>query len=80
MSTHPFESSNFNGSQVMTTDIKEFTENMQNLTMFDHAYTGLYLPGITIKETFLTRKVDRVIINDILLLFFACSSMEFLPP
>ena len=36
----PNESSNFDGSQGLSNDIKDFQESIQNLTIFNHAFTG----------------------------------------
>ena len=40
VSGHLSESSNFDGSQVPTTDIRDFTDCMQNLAVLDHTFTG----------------------------------------
>ena len=38
---HPSKSSNFNGSQVMNSNMKDFVESIQHLEVLDHAYNGL---------------------------------------
>ena len=76
---HPNESSNFDGTQGLRSYIKDFQESIQNITLFDHAYTG---PTFTWsnhqKSGFLARKLDRVMINDKWLLSFIHSIVEFL--
>ena len=78
---HPSESLNYNGSQVVTSDIREFTECTLQLSVFDHAYTG---PNFTWsnrqQDGFLARKLDRVLINDNWLTSFPHSTVEFLSP
>ena len=79
--SHPFESSKFNGSQAMNSDIKDFVESMQLLEMQDHAYNGpLFTWSNHQDSTFLAKKLDRVLINDSWLSLFPHSRVEFLPP
>ena len=81
MIAHPFESSNFNGAQVFSSDINEFRKCLQKLALQDHAFTGPLLTWSNRQgEGFLARKLDRVLINDKWLLSYAHSLMEFLYP
>ena len=78
---HSSESSNFNGSQAMSSNTKYFVESMQNLEVLDHAYNGpLFTWSNHQDSTFLVKKLDRVLINDTWLTLFAHSRVKFLLP
>ena len=75
------KSSNFNGSQRLSNDMKEFKDAVQKVAVFDHPFTGPLFTWFNHQgEGFLTRKLDRVLINDKWLSFLAQSTVEFLPP
>ena len=78
---NPSESSNHNSFQVNSSDIKEFTECLLNLSLQDHAFTGpLFTSTNRQGEGFLAKKLDRVLINDHWLLAYTQSTVEFLFP
>ena len=65
------ESSNFNGSQGLSNDMKEFKDVVQKVAVFDHPFTGpLFTWSNHQGEGFLARKLDRVLINDKWFFFF----------
>ena len=82
VTAHPSESSNFNGSQVITSDMKEFNEATKQLTVFDHVFQGPIFTWLNRHQPddFLSRKLDRVLINDQWLVQYPHSSVKFLPP
>ncbi|XP_022751321.1 wall-associated receptor kinase 2-like [Durio zibethinus] len=57
---HPFESSNFNGSQVPNNDIKEFQECLHVLAVLDHPYTGSHLPGLWKRRRQVGKQLETV--------------------
>ena len=75
----PVESSNSADTFVTNTDIREFMDCCIRLSMFDHVSTG---PTFTWTnkhlDGFITKKLDRVLINDAWLAQFTHSTMEFL--
>ncbi|XVE56052.1 hypothetical protein DITRI_Ditri03aG0206000 [Diplodiscus trichospermus] len=78
---HPSESSDFNGSQVITSDMREFIDCQSRISVSDHAYIGSFFTWTNNQhESFLARKLDRVLINDDWYLRFPHSRVEFLPP
>ena len=65
----------------MTLNVKEFTECIQELEVFDHFYTGpLFTWSNHQGETFLAKKLDRVLINANWLITFPHSKVDFLTP
>ena len=74
-------SENFNGFQVVNTDIKDFKECVSNLSVTSHAFTR---PQFTWSNHqrggFLARKLDRVLVNDVWFIVFSHSLVEFLAP
>ena len=77
--THPTESSNYNGSQVVNADIRDFKECISALFVTNHAFIGLHYTWFNHQhEGFLAKKMDRVLVNDIWLTSFPQSSVEFL--
>ena len=61
---HPSKSSNFNGSKVPNSDIRDFIKCMQNLATIDHVYTGpLFTWSNRQEKGFMARKLDRVLVN-----------------
>ena len=78
---YPYESSKYDGNQGPNADIKEFTECMQNIIVFDYAYIGpLYTWSNRQGEGYMARKLDRVLINQVWLHTFSDSKVEFLSP
>ena len=78
---HPSESSNFNGSQGANVNMKEFMDTVNDLAVFDHAFIGpLFTWSNHQDDTFLARKLDRVLINDDWHIIHAHSTVEFLTP
>ena len=58
-------SESFIVNQGVSNDIKEFTEAMIKLSIFDHAYTGPMLTWSNRHlEGFIVRKLDRILVND----------------
>ena len=75
---HPSKS--FPKPQGVSSEMREFTDAMIQLSIFDHVYTGLIFTWTNHQpDGFLARKLDRVLINDIWLSRFPHSSVEFLP-
>ena len=78
---NPIESSSYNGNQVLNSDVREFNECIQQLAVFDHAYNGpLFTWSNRQGDGFVTKKLDRALINAQWLFSFPSSKMEFLPP
>ena len=75
------ECTKYDGSQMPSLDIKDFTECLQNIGVFDNVFTG---PQFTWSnkqgDGFMARKLDRVLINSVWLHMYAQSTVEFLPP
>ena len=66
---------------MVNSDNKEFTEAMHRLFVFDHVFSGpIFTWSNRQQDSFISRKLDRVLINDAWLLRFAHSYVEFLPP
>ena len=75
---HPSKSNRFDGSQLPNRDIKEFTECLQELAVFDHAYEGPMFTWTNCQEEgFIARKLDRVFVNCAWLQRFPHSTVEF---
>ena len=65
----------------MTLNVKEFTECIQELEVFYHSYTWpLFTWSNHQGDTFLAKKLDRVLINANWLIAFPHSKMDFLTP
>ena len=76
---HPSKSSKFDGSQVPNLDMKEFTECLEHLAVFDHNFTGLLFTWSNKQgEGFMARKLDRVLVNSVWLQAYESSKVEFL--
>ena len=76
---HPSEGSNYNGNPSMTLNSREFVDCVQELTVFDHAYNGPFSTWSNRQgNSFLAKKLDNVMINDIWLLNFSHSIVDFL--
>ncbi|XVF41400.1 hypothetical protein PTKIN_Ptkin01aG0277200 [Pterospermum kingtungense] len=75
----PSESSNSGCS--FDGEMHEFNDYRVRLSLMDHVFDG---PVFTWKnnqdESFLTKKLDRVLVNDVWYMNFPCSSVEFLSP
>ena len=81
MLAYPYESSKYDGTQGPNADTKDFTECMQNITMFNHAYISpLYTWSNRQGEGYMAKKLDRVLINQVWLHSFPNSTVEFLSP
>ena len=76
---HHSESSKYTDSQGA--NIKDFQDCLQALAVFDHVFIGpMFTWSNHQDETFVAKKLDRVLINDNWHLEFAHSSVDFLPP
>ena len=75
----PSESSNYNGSQGITLDTREFQDSINQLVVFDHPFNGPLFIWSN-HQGFHAKKLDRVLINDKWLIGFNHSTVEFLPP
>ncbi|XVE88838.1 hypothetical protein DITRI_Ditri19aG0100900 [Diplodiscus trichospermus] len=79
VTTQPTKSSNYDGSQAITADIRDFIELRNHISIFDHLSTGpLFTWSNKQQEGFLARKLDRVMVNDNWPTYFPTSSVEFL--
>ncbi|XVF60890.1 hypothetical protein PTKIN_Ptkin08bG0084500 [Pterospermum kingtungense] len=47
---HPSESSNYSGISVLSADMKDFAQCVENIGVIDHVYMGLLLHGLIIKR------------------------------
>ena len=66
---------------MASTDMREFTNVMLQISVFDHSYSGpLYILSNCQLDDFLAKKLDRVLINGNWLIEFAHSVVEFLAP
>ena len=66
---------------IVSTKMKEFSETLLQISVFDHVYTGhLYTWSNHQLEGTLVRKLNKVLINDNWLSRFANSMVEFLAP
>ena len=73
----PSESSNSSDSFVNS----DFTDCKIQLSVLDHVFTGpVFTWTNKHSERFISKKLDRVLINDVWLSKFASSTVEFLPP
>ena len=60
----PYESSNSNGSHMITSDMKDFIEISRQISVFDHSFSGpLFTWSNKQQVGFLARKLDRALIN-----------------
>ena len=76
-----FESSNFDGSQGLNLNSREFIECLQTIAIFDHASIGpLFTWSNKQDDGFLAKKLDRVLINDEWSISFPRTRVEFLAP
>ena len=76
---HHSESSKYTDSQ--SANIKEFQTCLQALAVFDHVFSGpMFTWSNHQDETFVAKKLDRVLISDNWHLEFEHSSVDFLPP
>ncbi|KAK8675273.1 hypothetical protein V6N13_033342 [Hibiscus sabdariffa] len=77
----PQESSDFNGSQGVTGAMREFKDCQEGLDVIDHPFIGSFFTWCNYRDDDpLSRKLDRVLINQAWLTGFPCSSVEFLVP
>ena len=79
MISHHFESSNYNGSQSLTSDIKELLDCMQQLVEFDHNSTIFFFGHtINLKGFLLGIWINCLLmINDILILLIHLWNFAF---
>ena len=76
---HPMESLSYNGTQVLTSDAREFSDCIQKLVVLDHAYNGpLFTWSNRQGDGYIAKKLDRALINAQWLFSFLSSRMEFL--
>ena len=76
---HATESSNYVNTQ--RANIKEFKECLNALGIFDHFFKGpIFTWSNRQDDTFIAKKLDRVLVSDSWHLHFAHSKVEFLPP
>ncbi|KAK8627623.1 hypothetical protein V6N13_135230 [Hibiscus sabdariffa] len=77
----PQESSDFNGSQGVTGAMREFKDCQEGLDVIDHPFIGSFFTWCNYRDDDpLSRKLDRVLINQAWLTGFPCSLVEFLVP
>ena len=70
-----------NEAQEYTVEIREFTDCLSQIAAFDHVYSGpLFTWTNHQTESFLARKLDRVLVNGNWYTYYAQSLVEFLPP
>ncbi|XVE67825.1 hypothetical protein DITRI_Ditri09bG0019600 [Diplodiscus trichospermus] len=80
ITTHPSESSTFDGSQRLSSDSKDFLDCIQKLSISDHVFSGpFYTWSNHQTENFLARKLDKVLVNDLWIISFTHFKVEFLP-
>ncbi|XVF57674.1 hypothetical protein PTKIN_Ptkin07bG0001000 [Pterospermum kingtungense] len=69
-------------SGYLTSEIQDFVDCMSGVFVFYHSFDGPYFTWSNRQdtETFVARKLDRVMVNSYWHLFFPSSFMEFLAP
>ncbi|KAL4284184.1 hypothetical protein GQ457_16G024570 [Hibiscus cannabinus] len=77
----PEESSDFNGSQVLCADMRDFLDCMDSLEVSDHPYNGPQFTWSNLQsESFLARKLDRALVKSSWIDLLPHSCVEFLAP